>query len=397
MSAIRSVEIVEYAYQAKNCGTYYNAYQGAYYACYEKGASKEFRKYVVAIETDDGLRGEYAPQFGASRGALGQTLVAAPLLLGRDPEQREKIYLDLKIHLKHFDQSGIAALDIALWDLAGKKYNTSVTRLIGGYREELPVYASTIVGQPAGTGGLDSPEAYAEFARHCRSLGIPGFKIHAWRDGDARREAALLHAVRNAAGDEMYLMTDTNSSLATYTDALYVGRACDETNCLWFEDPYMDGSASAFSQKRLREQLRTPLLLGEHIRGMEQKADFLLAGGTDILHIDPDLDGGITNSLHLAHFAAALGVDISLHTPGPAHRHIMAASRNCKLYELGLVSPDDRPNTFQPPIYACGYSDTLDAVTERGTLPVPTGPGLGVIYDWDAITSMEVARHAFTA
>ena len=61
---------------------------------------------------------------------------------------------------------GHGPLDIALWDLAGKKYGTSVARLLGGFRTRLPTYASTYHGQDQ-PGGLDSPEAFADFAEAC--------------------------------------------------------------------------------------------------------------------------------------------------------------------------------------------------------------------------------------
>ena len=97
---------------------------------------------------------------------------------------------------------GHGALDIALWDLAGKKYGTSVSRLLGGFRKRLPAYASTYHAQEEG-GGLDSPEAFADFAEACRQRGFHGFKIHGWHSGEARREAANLLGVRARVGDAM--------------------------------------------------------------------------------------------------------------------------------------------------------------------------------------------------
>jgi glutamate-1-semialdehyde aminotransferase len=78
-------------------------------------------------------------------------------------------------------------------------------------------------------------------------------------------------------------MLDPACALETYADALYVGRACDEAGFFWYEDPYRDAGTSAFAHKRLREQLKTPILQTEHIRGIEPKVDFLLQGGTDFL------------------------------------------------------------------------------------------------------------------
>ena len=394
MSVITKIEVIEYAYVIENVGWHYNEYLQLREMAYEKGAASTLGKYVLVIETDDGLRGEYAPQFGATRMSLAQVLTLAPILVGRDPEQRDKIYTDLKIAMRHYDRSGIGPLDVALWDLAGKKYGAPVSRLLGGFRSEIPAYASTYSGQEKG-GGLDCVEAFVAFACHCREIGLPGYKIHGWRDGNARREAALVLAVRAGVGDDMQLMVDPASHLPTFMDALYVGRACDEAACTWYEDPFQDSSASAFAHNRLRGMIRTPLLIAEHVRGVEQKADFLLAGGTDILHIDLELDGGITGALRLAHFAEVLGMDVQLHTPGPAQRHALSAIRNTLMYELGMVGPDERANFFQPPLYACGYEDTLAAVNTRGCVSVPEGPGLGVVYDWEWIKAHETTRHTF--
>ena len=138
--------------------------------------------------------------------------------------------------------------------------------------------------------------------------------------------------------------------------------------------------------------MRTPLLIAEHIRGFEQKADFALAGGTDIMHIDPELDGGITGTMKLAHFCDAIGMEVQLHTAGPMHRHCMAAIANTHFYELGLVGPDNPANGLQPPIYTDGYGDEIGNVGPDGCVPVPPGPGLGVSYDMDRINSGEVGR-----
>jgi L-alanine-DL-glutamate epimerase-like enolase superfamily enzyme len=129
--------------------------------------------------------------------------------------------------------------------------------------------------------------------------------------------------------------------------------------------------------------IKTPLLITEYVRGVEPKADFVIAGGTDYLRVDPEYDMGITGGLKIAHLGEALGVDVEVHACGPAHRHLMSAMRNSNFYEVALVGPD-APNMVAP-VYACGYNDQLDCVEADGCVPVPTGPGLGVVYDWDFI------------
>jgi L-alanine-DL-glutamate epimerase-like enolase superfamily enzyme len=306
---------------------------------------------------------------------------------------REQIYDDLKRELRAYDHMGHGPLDIALWDLAGKTHGASVATLLGGFRTRLPAYASTYHGQESG-GGLDSETAFANFAEHCKELGYHGFKIHGWNNGDARREARNLLGVRARVGDDMALMIDPACELRTFMDALYVGRACDEARYFWYEDPYRDAAVSAFGHKRLREKLKTPLLVTEHVRGLEQKASFVIAGGCDMIHADPEYDMGITGCMKIAHLCEALGLDVQLHASGPAHRHCIAAIRNTHFYEQALVGPD-MPNCM-PPVYTCGYSDLLEDIGDDGCFPVPQGPGLGVTYDWDLIERSRTAHHVFS-
>ena len=156
-------------------------------------------------------------------------------------------------------------------------------------------------------------------------------------------------------------------------------------NFFWLEDPYRDSGVSAFSHKRLREMLKTPILQTEHIRGIETKCDFLIAGGTDFLRSDPEYDMGITGAMKISHLGEAFGIDVEVHACGPAHRHVMAATRNSNYYEVALVGPDC-PNTMAP-VYKCGYTDMIDCIDNEGYVTVPNGIGLGVKYDWDFIKS----------
>jgi len=390
MSTIDRVEIHGFAYEVEGLGLPAHGAAGVGNWVHRRNSNVKAQRYAVRILTDDGLVGEYVTHWVGTPSAMAQSLMLAPHLLGRDPETREQIYDDLKRELRAYDHMGHGPLDIALWDLAGKKYGASVATLLGGFRKRLPAYASTYHGQESG-GGLDSPAAFADFAQHCRELGYRGFKIHGWHDGDAKREAENLLGVRKKVGDEMALMIDPACQLRTFMDALYVGRACDDAKYFWYEDPYRDAAVSAFGHKRLREKLKTPLLVSEHVRGLEQKGSFVVAGGCDMVHADPEYDMGITGAMKIAHLCEALGLDVQLHASGPAHRHCIAAIRNTHFYEQALVGPD-MPNCM-PPVYTCGYSDFLEDVGTDGCIPVPDGPGLGVTYDWDLIERSRTAHH----
>ncbi len=382
MSRIDRVELHHFAFEVEGLGLGVHPAAGVGNMVAVAGSRLEASRFAVRILCDDGAAGEYVTHWVGTPSTLGQARMLAPLLVGRDPEARELIYDDLKREVRAYDHMGHGPLDIALWDLAGKKYDVSVARLLGAFRKRLPTYASTYHGQRE-AGGLDTPEAFADYAEACKAAGFAGFKIHGWHDGDARREARNLLGVRERVGPDMYLMIDPACQLRTFADALYVGRACDEAGYFWYEDPYRDAGVSAFGHRRLREKLATPILVSEHVRGLEQKANFLLQGGCDMIHADPEYDLGITGAIKIAHLCEALGLDVQMHACGPAQRAVVSALRNTHFYEMALIGPG-MPNVV-PPVYACGYSDQFDAVGVDGCVPVPDGPGLGVRYDWTFI------------
>ena len=328
MSRIKSIEIIDFQFDSPN-----KERTGVgQLITYKKGASVRATKNAIAITTEDGCRGEYVTNWVASPATRGEMDMLAPFMIGRNALAREEIYDDLKREIRQWSGMGHGPLDIALWDLAGKKYNASISELLGGYRHRLPVYASTYLGDDKA--GLNCKEAYADFAQQCYDLGFRAYKIHGWNNGK-----------------------------------------------------------SAFMHQKLRSMIKTPLLITEYVRGIEPKADFVIAGGTDFLRVDPEYDHGITGSLRIAHLGEALGLDVEVHACGPAHRHLMSAMRNSNFYELALVGPDC-PNMVAP-VYTCGYTDQLDSCGSDGCVQVPSGPGLGVTYDWDFIKKNAIASQIY--
>ncbi len=388
---ISHVWIHEYAMPIAGLGTESGGASAVTNICADPAASLMVSKFAVVIACDDGARGEYAAQWGGTKAVLGQALMMAPFLLGRDPMQREAIFDDLKRDFRQYDHMAHGLFDIALWDLAGKALGASVSTLLGGFRDRLPTYASTYHAQST-PHGLHEIGDFVDFAVQCQAMGYPAFKVHGWHDGNVRREGDNLRAIRQAVGDDMALMIDPACQIRTFADALALGRVCDELDLRWYEDPSRDAGTSAFAAKRLREQIRTPLLMTEHVRGIEPKADFVIAGGTDLLRADPEYDMGITGCMKIAHLAEALGLDVEIHAAGPAHRHCMAAIRNTSFYELALVGPG-MPNAL-PEVWE-DYSDQLDAIDADGCVPVPAGPGLGVALDWDKIDAHRTGLHEF--
>jgi len=380
---IKRLTVHQYGWTQRELGYDYNGFNHVYLA----GSTVEQTGFVFTIETEGGITGEYVGGTGVS---YAQVAMAAQYLIGRNALERELIWNDLKRALRKYDRFGIGPIDIALWDIAGKAAGMPVSQLLGGWRTRLPAYASTYHGDE--NGGLSSPEAFADFAVQCQEMGYPAFKIHGWGNGPIAREAAAVIATREAVGEDMDLMIDPACEYETWGDALKVGRACDEANYFWYEDPYKDGGQSSYAHRKLKQFIRTPILLGEHIRGIELRVDQLVAEGTDFVRADVDYDGGITGVMKLAHIAEGFGVDCEIHAPGHAPRHCMAAIRNTNYYELGLVHPKVPGPKSQNAIFADDYSDDLDSVDAQGCVPVPTGPGLGIAIDWKWLAAHETGK-----
>jgi L-alanine-DL-glutamate epimerase-like enolase superfamily enzyme len=358
---------------------------------YEPGARRSITTYGYRVHTDNGVTGEFV---GGDAPSRAQVTKLARWLVGTDATQRERFYDHAKRALRKHDRMGIGPLDIALWDLAGKAYGAPVAQLLGGWRTRLPAYASTMAGDR--NGGLDGPSAYAEFAVACQELGYHGYKMHIPEDYRLAELLATIRAVREAVGPDMALMLDPGSKLETFLDAVQVARACEDAGYLWLEDPYKDGGVSAFGNARLRTLARVPLLLTEHVRGLEQHVNMIQAGATDLVRVNAEYDGGLTGAVKIAHAAEGFGLDVEVHAPGPAHRHLMAALRNTNFYEMCLVHPRTPEIGRLQQVYWDGYRDGLDAVGPDGCVPVPTGPGLGVAYDWELLTRNAVDSATFT-
>jgi L-alanine-DL-glutamate epimerase-like enolase superfamily enzyme len=376
---ITQIRVHKYEFEVKDLGTDYNGFNHVY----QSGSRVREAGYVLEIETNQGVTGEYV---GGSAPAYTQVGMLARYLIGKNPLEREIIYNDAKRALRKFDRMGMGPVDIALWDIAGKLYDAPIYEMLGGYRTSVPAYASTYHGDE--NGGLSTPEAFADFAVQCREMGYPAFKIHGWGNGPIEREVANVLAVRKAVGSALDLMIDPACEYNTFADAIKVGRACDEANFLWYEDPFKDGGISQQAHRKLRQLIKTPILIGEHVRTLEPHVDLMVSESTDFVRADADYDCGITGVMKIAHAAEGFGLDVEIHAPGPMHRHCMAAIRNTNYYELGLVHP--KLGKTKPPIYADGYSDDLDSVDARGHVSVPNGPGLGVKIDWQWVKAHEV-------
>jgi L-alanine-DL-glutamate epimerase-like enolase superfamily enzyme len=337
---------------------------------------------LLRIVTDDGAEG-YC--FGANKQVIDQ--IVKPALLGEDPFYRERIGQRLKewqrLHLDRLSDRALAAVDLALWDLAGRALGQPVHKLLGASRDKVKAYASTMCGDEL-PGGLDTPEAYAEFALACKQRGYTAFKLHTWMPPIAgapnpKNDVAACRAVREAVGPGMHLMLDPFHYYSR-EEALHIGRELEQLDYYWIEEPMDEHSTSSYVW--LANQLSIPVCGPETAEGkLHTRAEWIVRGASDISRGGVWDVGGLTPLMKIAHLCEAFGMRMEVHGGGVGNLHALCAMGiPGEYYERGLLHPFR--DYDKPPPWLHAPPDPLD---DEGYVHVSQKPGLGLEIDFDYI------------
>jgi D-galactarolactone cycloisomerase len=314
---------------------------------------------LVRLDTDDGLTG-WGEAFGhavipATRSAL-ETLVA-PLLLGRDAADIESLMQDLSQRLHIFGRNGpvvyaLSGVDIALWDLAGKRAGLPLYRLLGGAaRADVSVYASLL--------RYGEPDAVARNAREAARRGYRYIKLHEITEPAVR-------AAREALGPEPKIMVDTNCPW-NVSIAKEMARAFAPLALTWLEEPVWPPEDHEGLAAVRREGV--PIAAGENAAGLHDFRHLFEAGALDIAQPSVTKVGGITEERKIIALAREFGVRPVPHCAyfGPGF-----------LASLHLIAtlPEDTPlERLFLDLEAALFPGFTDPVS--GRIPVPERPGLG--------------------
>lgn len=331
---------------------------------------------LLRIATDEGVEG-HAFLGSAARSAEFDAAslmhYLKPRLMGENPLDREKIHSACIGQTRNTTYRCVGAVDVALWDLAGKAAGLPIHQLIGGYRTSIPAYASSSV--------LADASAYGEEAARFKANGWAAYKVHPptrWRE-----DIEVCRAVREAVGDDYTVMLDPTWSYR-YDEALRVGLAIQELGFYWYEDPLADDDITNYV--KLKQRLDIPILATEYTPGgLTAYAPWLTLQATDYLRGDVAVKGGITAILKAAHLAEAFHMNYEIHHGGNslnnvANLHVMMAIRNCEFFEVLL--PDE----------AQKYGLASDIVVDGdGLVHAPDGPGLGYEIDFELIERKKLA------
>jgi galactonate dehydratase len=340
----------------------------------------------VRISTDEGIWGwGEASLHGAIESVETAIREYSPHLIGHDPAGPEqhwhRLYNAWRWRGGAVFTSALSALDIALWDIEGKRLGVPVHRLLGGaHRDRLKVYASHWIG------GTDSPETAHEAAREAVKRGFSGFKcspftFESLQKGEAgaiSRAVDVVAAAREGAGAETEIFIECSELLSPRL-ALRLDDVLSPYRPGWFEEPIPFENARAMAQ--LQRDLRTPIATGERLLSRFEYRELLESGGCRIIQPDLMHAGGLTEVRRIAALADTWYVPVAPHNPGGpictmASMHLAAAIPNFMILEQMEPQRQFRDRASRPPIQF-----------EAGEFIVPQGPGLGMELDLEVLAS----------
>jgi L-alanine-DL-glutamate epimerase-like enolase superfamily enzyme len=279
------------------------------------------------------------------------------LVIGQDPSEPERIYSKLSPGGSWSGSGGIptqatAALDIAVWDLAGKAAGLPLWRLLGGFRNRVPAYATTRLPRnlPLDTLARTAAELVEE--------GFHTIKMNLGGQGLPAAEAERARTVREAVGPNIGIMADVNS-MWTPAHAIRVGHAIEEYQLFWLEDPVPIHDVPGLAE--ICRALDTPIATGETVYGFPNFRPLFEARALDIPMPDLMRVGGVTPFRKAAHMAEAFGLPVANHLLWEVSTHLIAAVPNglivehndwsskvfsgCPVLDKGDLVLSDRPGT----------------------------------------------------
>jgi L-alanine-DL-glutamate epimerase-like enolase superfamily enzyme len=351
---------------------------------------------VIRIDTNQGVYGLGEVRDGASK---NYALMLKSRILGENPCNVDKIFR--KIKQFGFDSrqgGGVCAVEMALWDLAGKAYNVPVYQMLGGkFRDKIRCYADTTES--------DDPKVYGERLKKRKDQGFTWLKMDLGIDlvkdvpgaltwpagedltGGSRKEhmfagieithkgaelmANFMAVVRENVGWEVPLSVDHLGHIGVHS-CIRLANALEKYNPAWLED--MIPWQRTDQLKEIKDHISVPLLTGEDIYLKEHFIELARNHSVDILHPDLATSGGILETKKIGDAIQEYGVPMAMHFAGSpvscmANVHCAAATDNFLVLENHSV---DVP----------WWNDLVDGIEKpivnKGFITVPDKPGLGI-------------------
>ncbi|HUW83621.1 MAG TPA: mandelate racemase/muconate lactonizing enzyme family protein [Phycisphaerae bacterium] len=355
---------------------------------------------LLRVATDEGIVGwadvETQPHVARaiveapSGGQVGFESIRAALI-GEDPLERERLWQKMYRYLAYYGRAGagmhvISAVDIALWDIAGKAFGQPVWALLGAkYRDRVKAYASTLF-RPTADDMKGAVAGYVEKGFRAIKFGWGVFGY------DLALDVSLVKAARQEAGPDIDLMVDGGWFGVGHDNPfkprpvkewIRLVRHLEELEVIWLEDflhpENLEGYAAvAEASTTLR------MAAGEQLSGIRQFSRAAIEGKLDVLQPDLSRCGGLTVAKQVADLATQLQIECAPHAwltdlLKSASLHLNAYLMNSLYLEYNVSSSAVLRELCASPI---GMID--------GFVRVPDAPGLGVTVDEDVVRRFRV-------
>jgi L-alanine-DL-glutamate epimerase-like enolase superfamily enzyme len=323
---------------------------------------------LVKVTTDQGYEG-WGEAFGLRAAAVTQRVIdelIAPLCLGRDASRIAALMDEVQQELQVFGRGGLvthalSAVDIALWDIAGKAADAPLHRLLGGGATDLACYASLEA--------YSNPSLVRARVRRALDAGFERIKLH-------EKELPAIRAAREEAGPDVEIMVDVNCAW-TVNEARGFAEELREFRLKWVEEPVWPPE----NYEGLAELRRTggiPIAAGENAGTLMEFDRLLRAGAVDFVQPSPAKMGGVTELSKVFPIAAVHNVAVTPHSfyDGPG---LLAAIQVVAALGTAEAMIEWRYFDLEAQLYG-------EAIIPRdGVIPVPQGPGLGLEPNPDVI------------
>lgn len=323
---------------------------------------------VVRIKTEDGLEG-VGWTYSISRTALAVKALIdnsyKEILVGSDSSRIEYLWASMWNRTRSTGAAGIgttalAAVDIALWDLAGKRRGLPLYKLLGAYRDKIFTYAS---GINFNLSGQELVEEMNEFL----SQGFRAVKLKIGKD-DPQEDGQRLGAVREVIGENSLLFVDANQKW-TVGEAISAAKRIEQFQPVWLEEPLAAEDTAGY--EILSKRISIPLAAGETHFTKHEFLNLMRGGALQYVQADVYRVGGITEWLKIAHLAEAWNLPMAPHAAEEIHVHLLCAIPNAFILEYAPIANFNDSGAILNPLRP------RDSYTSP-----PEEPGHGYKIDW---------------
>jgi L-alanine-DL-glutamate epimerase-like enolase superfamily enzyme len=331
---------------------------------------------VVRLRTRDGVDGAaYAYGRSLPVAAIIQESLTH-LLVGADSATPEQVRERLRgaywpYAAQGLVQVAISAVDLALWDVQGKRLGASLGDLLGRHSDSALVCG--VAGYTKGDG--DTLQSLHEELRSLVDKGVRSFKLTIGA-GSPDWDAERLAVAREVIGPSCPIAVDAFRSFRNLDDALRRLRLLQQYDLSFVEDPFHDSLTHLLADLRIRSGML--VTVGENLSDHRYYRSLIVSGAVDLLRCDATVVGGVREFMAVCNLASAWGMEIAPHVHPGVHIHFAVSIPN--LYTGGIEYMD--PESGLDP-----FDVLLDSELKvrDGVAYLPKRPGLGINFDWEAV------------